>query len=677
MPSPFSQYKGEQIQPINILPYTAQIADTMGKGIAAGIGGIGEAIAKYHQGKAERDELAQTVQGAVSQYVVQDLQNPEDKESYKASDDAPRHSADLINTAIKEGDGDVAKGIAGMPMSKLRAWANLQGKYEKDVQQGIENNFKTKSQEMDAERLRLAAEGQRLENERNQIAAMNSAAEAGIRAWEVGMRAKEFEAKDAERKKVEAQELLKRQVQDVSSIPTSLKVKQQETVLTEVGDIFRPDGTLLASNVELKDGIQALGFKPEDVVTADTAVKAQKLGANYAFDVVGKYLTGNEKFSLAAGFSGAVKEGYVDQFVRNAFKQADAWSMEKTGKGLVGADRFFPQGIDGKIENPSRAFEVAQKIIQDPNFVDYIKQQGVSTVPDGAVFGKAYYTVTGTSKRDMPVEREVELFQIARERMRFEALAKAAGGEDKLPMSWTAYVMSQPDRFLPQAEIQLGDGSRVRVVKMGDKWTTPESVVSNKGALPETKAQLDIISGDKWLRQFEKPTDIGPAVIQFPEGGINSFRGNWEQDYPVLKKGFEDIRLAGEIAAKMRKFAEKGVLEKGLSPQDREEFNQLVMRATTFRKHFIAGGQETEPDAQRLFEQIGALTNVTRLFSSKAHLNAINAFEATIRDQVVSNARNAGFRVAIKNPSQRFNLKEIVNSLESETGVKSTTTKSK
>lgn len=696
MASPFAQYKGEQIQPINILPYTAQNAEMMAKGIAAGIGGLGNVIAKYAEAKAERDELAQVAQSSVSQYVVQDLQNPEDKEAYKASDEAPQHSADLINLALKEGEGDVARGIAGMPISKLRAWANLDAKYEKKVQQTIENRFKQAAIDAEVKRINIAEDGMNLEKEKQrlskEIADFNQRvglSELGLKSVETGIRWNElnFRQKQAEEAKAqqdkdlakrEAMEKLVRDVQDTGSIPTSLKVNEQSTVLEEVGDIFAPDGSLIASNVMLRQGIEALGLNPSDVVTAEKAVAAKQVGADYGFNQVGKYLTQSDKFDIGAGFSGAVQNGYADAFIRNAFKQADAWSVEKTGKPLSGFERFFPQGIDGKIENPSKAFELAQQFLKNNQFVDYMKSRhGVSTVPEGAVFNKAFYTITGTQNYQTPVVREVTLNDYDKEKFRYEQLAKAAGGADKLPLSWTQYVLSQTDRFLPRSQIRMPDGTVVNVTKMGDKgnWMTDAQVLaasSTGGGAIDSKWKMDLITANNWLGQFEKPTDIGPMVIQFPKGGLEKFSGDWSTDYPVLKKGFEDVRLASQIANKMREFAKKGVLEKGLNPADREEFNQLVMRATTFRKHFLAGGQETEPDAQRLFEQIGALTNMTRLFSSDTHLKAIDAFEATIRDQVVANSRSAGFRVAVKGSQNKYNLEELVSKLEKETGVKST-----
>lgn len=679
MASPFSQYKGEQVQQINILPYTGQTAEMMGKGIASALGGLGTAIAKYSEGKRERDTLAEVVQNSVSKYVVQDLQDPEDREAYKASEDAPEHSAKLINDALKEGDGDLGRGIAGIPLSKLRAWASLEQKHEQAVQRDTENRFKADALALDRAKAEFAKtvednrktqEADRLAFEKKRAEDAKRAANRAYKLQEGDLTLRQNQYED-QKKKAEQEEKLKafvREAQDVSGIPTSLTVKDQTTVLEEVGDIFDANGELIASGVQIRDALPALGLDPKDVVTADTALRAKTVGKDYAFNAVGKYLTQNPKFDLASGFSGAVQNGYAESLIRNVFKQADAYSKEKTGKGLSGIDRFFPQGVDGKIEAVSKAYALAEKLMQDGNFVDYIKKQGVPTVPEGAVFNKAYYEITGTQPMERTIVNEVILTDKGIAKARYDQLAKAAGGAGKLPLSFTQLLMLQPDKFIPSAQIQMPDGSVVNVIKSGDKLIPESQFMTGQGrGLPETKAQFDMQSADNWLRQYEKPTDIGPLTVQFA-GGLNAFRGDWDKDYPVLKKGFEDVRLAADIASKMREFAKKGVLEKGLSPKDREEFNQLVMRATTFRKHFIAGGQETEPDAQRLFDQIGALTNVTRLFSSESHLKAINAFEATIRDQVVANARGANFRVAIKGSGTKYDLKKVVSELDKDLG---------
>ena len=618
---------------------------------------IGESIKKYQQSVEERDGLAQLASAELDKYVVQDLQNPEDKTTYKASDDAPKHSADIINLALKEGDGDIAAGMASIPLSKLRGWANVQQKYEKDVQRETENRFNQDKINLERDRIRIAEEDAKLRKR-----------EFAIRKAEADAKKDENERLKQERLKLEAKEKLLRDVQDTSTVPMFQQTKEQVTTVEEIGDIFDKDGNLIAGNVMLKDAMTALNLDPKDVVTQAAAAEFKKAGANHAQNVVGKYLTQNENFDIGAGFSGAVQNGYAETYIRNAFKQANAWSVEKTGSELRGFEALFPNGIDGQIANPSKAFELAQRFTKDPNFLEYIKRQGVNLIPDGATFNKAYYTVTGSTPYQGTVIKEVELTEEARQRVRYNDIARTAGGADKLPLSFEQIKLLQPDRFIPRIQIQMPDGSVVNAYKMGQTYKTDAELVGvGKDGNIDTEAGLNINSADNWLRQFNKPQKFGNIQVQF-EGGIKQFRGKWSEDYPLLRQGFEDVKQTGQIANEMRAFVNKGLLSKVMDIEARNRFDSLVMRATTYRRYFIAGGQETEPDAQRLFDIVGAM-NTSRMVFKEAHLAAIAAFEAILRDKVVSQARQNGFRVAVSTGGGRptpEQLKQILANVEAE-----------
>lgn len=657
MASPFQKYQSEQVPQINILPYTQAMAEQTQKAMA-GLGtNIGESIKKYQQSAEERDQLAQLANSELSKWVVQDLQNPEDKETYKADENAPKHSADIINLALKEGDGDVAAGMASVPLSKLRGWANIQQKYEKDVQRETENRFKEREAEQNDERIRLAKEDAALRKR-----------ELKIREDEAKIRTDENERIKSERDKLEREKKLLKAVQDTSTVPKFQQTKEQVQTIEDIGDIFGPDGSLFASNVMIKDAMQALNLNPNDVVTQATAAEFKASGVDYAYNVTGKYLTQNDKFDIKSGFSGAVQNGYAESFIRNAFKQADAWSNENTGRGLAGFEALFPRGYDGPISNPSKAFELAEKFIKNPKFTDYIKKQGVNMIPDGATFNKAYYTVTDKTPYSTTVVKEIELTEEGRQRIRYNEIARAAGGADKLDLSFEQIKALQPDRFIPRIELQMPDGSIVNAYKMGQTYKTDSELLGvGKGDKPETEAQLNIQSADNWLRRFNKPQDFGNITVQF-QGGVNEFSGKWSEDYPILRQGFEDVKQTGQIANDMRKYVNKGMLSKIMDVDARNRFDSLVLRATTYRRYFIAGGQETEPDAQRLFDIVGAM-NTSRLVFKDAHLAAINAFEAILRDKVVGQARSNGFRVAVKTGDGRptpEQLKKIIADVQAE-----------
>lgn len=660
MASPFAKYTGEQIQPINILPATTEMARQRYEAIA-GLGkNLGDVIAKYSQTQQERDELAQFAQPELTKWVVQDLQNPEDRQVFKADENAPAHSAELINLALKEGDGDVAKGMAAIPLSKLRAWSVSEGKFQKAVQQETENSFKARGLELDAERIRVAQ-------------AANELAKKEYALREADEKRKQ-EGYELDKKKTE----LFRSVTDLTGVPTRTQMREiQATTIEEIGDIFDKNGELIASNVMLRDGMEALGLKPEDVITQAQAVAIKNEGTEgFKFNAVGKYLTQNDKFNYKAPFSEAIQNGWAEPFIRNAFKQANAWSLEKTGKELTGLEALFPQGFDGKISNIAKAYELAAKYSQNPAFVDYIKAQGVNVIPDGAAFNKAFYTVTGTQSYTPTVIHNIELNEAARLRIRYDQIAAAAGGSDKLPLSLWQIMAMQPDKFLPSSEIQMPDGTTQRVYKAGKEWVPATSLVGlGEPSMPKTEAELNIASADKWLKGFNKPQQFGNIAVQFV-GGINNFAGKWSEDYPLLRQGFEDVKQTGQIANEMRKYVNKGLLSKVMDVEARNRFDSLVMRATTYRKYFIAGGQETEPDAQRLFDIVGAMST-SRMVFKEAHLAAINAFESILRDKVVGQARQNGFRVSVNQGGQKFDLKKIIADVEAENAKQGLTTPSK
>jgi hypothetical protein len=659
MPSPFQKYQSEQVPQINILPYTQAMAEQNANAIAGFGKNLGDAIAKYGQAQQERDELAQVAQSELSKFVVPDPANSDDKDRFKPSEDAPQHSADLINLALKEGDGDVARGMAAVPMSKLKGWYNADTRYQKAVQVETENKFKTRELN--------------LRKDANAVA--KAAQDLAKKEYELRKADADRKAQDAKEEKAKLD--LFRRTTDLSGVVTSKDVDEVIPVFEEVGDIWGKDGELIASNVMLQDGMKALGLKPTDVVTEAQAIAARTEGTGFKHNAVGKYLTQNDKFNFQAGFSEAVQNGYAESYIRNAFRQANAWSVENTGRELTGLESIFPRGLDGEIQNPAKAYELAVKYAQNPQFVDYIKKQGVNVIPDGAAFNKAFYTVTGKQEYgSKTVVHKMELKEAERLKIRYDAIAAASGGADKLPLSLYQIMAMQPDRFLPSAEITLPDGSTQRVYKAGKDWVSSTSLVGlGESGTPTTEAGLNIASADKWLRNFNKPQTFGNVTVQFV-GGINNFAGKWSDDYPLLKQGFTDVEQTGKLANEMRQYVGKGLLSKVMDVEARQRFDSLVMRATTYRRYFIAGGQETEPDAQRLFDIVGAM-NTSRMVFKDSHLAAINAFESILRDKVVGQARQNGFRVAVNKSGEKFDLKKIIKDVEADNAKQGLTTPTK
>lgn len=670
MASPFSKYTGEQIQPINYLPYTGEMARQRYEAIS-GLGkGLAEAIKNYQQTKQERETMADVAAGVISNFVTQDFQNPEDKTVYMAKPDAPMHHQDLIKEALKAGDGDIGAGLAAMPVSKLRAWNALHAKYESDVRFETEVALKRGGlniQEQDlAFRRQQAKDDLEFRGKQAKALEEQQKEENRLKAQALSIQRKEFKQKQREAKKAEAQRELVSEIdsQEVSPFGTLV---QQITVTQRVGDIFDTDGNLIVRNVDIEDAIEALGLPRDKVLTKEDASKTiisrQEEIQDFAIQKVGSYFAGgNPTFSLKDDFPTAVQKGYAEQFIRTSFKQANALSVKLYGKELEGLGAYFPEGLEGRMVNGTGAFALAKKFASKPQMVDEVKKQGINVVPENIAFDKLYVTSVQSEKQIVKEEKtEVPLDDLAVFKARYDALQ--AKSNKRLPFSFEQLVDTLPSRFVRVSQVRMGDGTVQRVIRNGTQ-IAPVSSLRQSADAATTQAQFDRQSQDLWVRRFNKPVKVGPLTIQ-SKGGAESFAGDWKTDYPLLTKGLEDISQISSIANEMRKFVNKGPLQKVLDAQGMKRFEDLVARAKTFRTNFIATGQETEADNERLTNIVGGF-DVKRLAFKDVHMQAIDAFEQIVRDKVTARFRNANFLVDV-GQAKRYSqaeIRKIANELE-------------
>lgn len=663
MASPFQKYQGEQIQPINILPYTSEMARQRYEAVS-GLGkGIAQALDNYQQTKQEREEMADVAAGVIANFVTQDLQNPEDKTVYMAKPDAPMHHQDLIKEALKAGDGDIGAGLAAMPVSKLRAWNALHAKYESDVR--FETELALKRGDLDF-RKKQAADDLAFRKEQAKALADQNAEDNRLREQALALQRKQYKQKQREDKKAEAQRELISEIdsQEVSPFGTLIK---ETTVTQRVGSIFDTDGNLIVRNVDIEDAIEALGLPRDKVLTKEDASKTilsrEEDVKNYAIEKVGSYFAGgNPTFSLKDDFPTAVQKGYAEQFIRTSFKQANALSVKLYGKELQGLGVYFPEGIDGRMVNGTGAFALAKKFASKPQMVDEVKKQGINVVPENIAFDKLYVKAIESEKQIVREEKtEVPLDDLALFKARYDALQ--AKSNKRLPFSFEQLVDTLPSRFIRVSQVRMGDGTVQRVIRNGTQ-IAPVSSLRQSADAATTQAQFDRQSQDLWVRRFNKPIKVGPLTIQ-SKGGAETFAGDWKTDYPLLTKGMEDISQISSIANEMRKFVNKGPLQKVLDAQGMKRFEDLVARAKTFRTNFIATGQETEADNERLTNIVGGF-DVKRLAFKDVHMQAIDAFEQIVRDKVTARFRNANFLVDVGQAKRysQADIRKIANELE-------------
>jgi hypothetical protein len=683
MASPFSKYTGEQIQPINILPYTGEMARMQYEAIS-GLGkDIGEAIKGYQAARDERETMAQIAGGVIGDFVEQDLQNPEDKAVYRPKVDAPRHHSDLIKEALKNGDGDIGVGLASMPITKLRAWSALHTKYEQDVKNTAELELKKRGVAVEEDRIQLA-------REQAQIAAMNESARLALENYyrnenlNIAKQNADIEKWKTEQAK---KAIADQQEKDAALLeigneqaPSTIPVTERVTTVNAVGDLFDPKtGDLIVSNVDLKDAIGALGLREDQVITQEQALVLKQQSENYATNQVGKFMTGSQVYDAADTFTTAISKGYAEKFIRETFRNAINRG-EEAGQPLQNWEIFFPNGLDGKIASPEKAFDTAKKFVNFPQFTDYMRKKGVQTIPDGAVFDKTFIkTVTGEYTSTQSVTKNFELKEEARELYRYNAVAaRFAQAGKKMPFTWNQYKDMFPNRFIPSVEVTLSDGTTQRVFQNGQKGWVPEQAFVGVGA-SDGKGSLsdkEVMNADNWLKGLNKPITFGNFTVQFaptdnvPEAGyfgINDFKGIFKEDYPILRDGFQEAQRISQIASEMRQIV-KGTnfVQKMLSPEVTRRFEQLRLTAETMRKYFIAGGQETDKDNERLRTVLADL-NFWNAFKPETHMKAIDAMEAIVQSRVFNVARNAGFRVKTSrtvNAPDSATIKKLADELE-------------
>lgn len=143
MASPFSKYTGEQVQPINILPATTEMARQRYESIANFGKEIGSAIEKYGVKNQERIKNSMFAAGIIGNHLERDPQmtDENDKELPPViSATAPAHIVKLYKKAESEGDGDWVSGMANVSGLEIEAFLANQGKWEKDEQVRREND---------------------------------------------------------------------------------------------------------------------------------------------------------------------------------------------------------------------------------------------------------------------------------------------------------------------------------------------------------------------------------------------------------------------------------------------------------------------------------------------------------------------------------------------------------
>ena len=642
MASPFQRYQSEQVQPINILPYTQAMAENTSKAIA-GLGkGIGEGLDKYNQTQEERKQMAMVTGALIEENLETVMDEVSQDDVTRLKETAPSHIRDIYKKAEKQGDGDWRVGLSGLGNTDFKAFATLAQKYDADEKV-------KQAKYVESEKLRI-----------DQYNAETANLNARTNAKQVAVQTARFKAEqDAIKEQKRLADLATGIQQTV--VPDTEAIFDIQKNRGDIGDLYGPDGELIAGGVEVNDALGALGIKPEEVTTEEEAKRQFREQADYPVIATTRWLAGNDKFDVRADFNTARQTDPLsaDRFIRETLKQA-TYADPKQRENFA---KFFNSGdIEGTLKEgeglKSQAYRMAQAVATSPQMRKWSQSQGVQLIPPLAKISKAYIKVTGKSETEDRILRQVEIQEKRREEMRYEAFKKAyEKGGKVMPFSLPTYMATQSHRFFP--EVKMPDGSIM--YKIGDKVYPQNSLMQwgTEGPPTGTQVPLKEVQQDNFLKGFNKPVQVAKGEYWQFTGGARQWKGDFEKNSDILTQGVTDMLGINAIADKMITMQKTGgKVEKVLSPSWQREYDNLNRQAQTYRRYFIATGQETEPDNARLAD-ILASRDLFDTLNPELKIKIIESFRQIVADKVRGAWRAGGGQ--IKMTGERIDITGLAN----------------
>lgn len=633
MPNPFTQYTSEQVGQINILPAVGQISEMLRKGIADFGQGVGEAYTGYKREQAEHDIMAQNAITSAMKYLRQDPNDDSGRGDFEVDSTAPSHTALLIKEAFKAGGNDwsttdtAVKGMAGIDTNKLRAWMGDETKYKVEKQQEFDNDIKGREMNAREKTLQLAEQ-------------------------------------DAQRKDAEFQRGVATQkaLIDIEREKVATTAIGENKVVTKhrIGDLYAKDGTLLAWQTNIESVMAENGLKDSDVVTRETHDAQIKVYDDYPSHATAQHFAGiadtkvpfNPELPLKDNQELHRNSGATEKFIRNAFKVG----TELESPALrAQAKVFFPEGFSGPISNMNGAYAMAKNIAKTKPVQERLaKNYGVGMVPNGAVFDKAWVDVTGTTDSISVNKIEVPIHPDAQEKARYDAVSARMG--DKMPFSFEQFKILNVGHRIPWSY----DGQGNKVVQVGkganERWIPYNNLSQVTAEAPKNQFEQNRLGTNTWLQGHAgKGLHYGPQGNGFTlvyNGTIDNLRSpNPVEDSQFVSEGLGAVVDIRRIGAEMKSLINgAGVVEKNLSVSYNQKYENLSLQAQTYRKYFIASGQETDKDNARLTTMVTD-NSFLKTFTPAEQIEIINAMERIIGNKILGKWTAMGGKVLEDKPN--------------------------
>jgi len=641
MPSPFTQYTGEQVPLTNILPAYQASADTLAKGIMQFGAGIGKSIETYQKAQSEHNTLSAIAYQSLSKYLTQE-ENPNDDNGdsgqldYVIKPTTPQHSNELLKKVFKLGGGNMqdpettaSAGLARISTEDLKAWAMNEDVFKKEEQQNITNTN-------EGRRIKVAEEGNALARDR-------------------------FNEELRKEKAMETKLALSQRVSE-----TPLDISETTATITgngavqelDVGNIFNADGTLAVGNAYIDQALQATGIKKSDLLTAEQKAELVARQGDYPRHAVANFFAGNPKVPFNPSLE--LKENLeIDAQATRKFIKGTL--SEALGQGLLtqeSYDKLIPKGADDPFPNINFAYKMATNFTPNKEnqsethkkfFQRTSTDYGFSLLPKGVEFNKGYIEITGKEKYTPSEKMTVQISPLLQERARYEKVrAELAKNNQPMPFSFQTHLLLNGNGMMP---IHTNPITGQQFVSLDGKTMTPANLLGVQ--TPEQVRNLDELKmrgANNLLEHYSKGQRFGEKgqgfTVTTPKGmKVTDIRSadplgalnNFQEGIPVVV----DINRIGSEMIKMIKETPTGFK---FMPKYQKDYENLSLQAQTYRKFFIASGQETDKDNARLTAMVTDASFMSNVLP-ETMVKIVEAMKRVVALKVLGNGSGIGITV--------------------------------
>lgn len=667
MPSPFQKYQGEQIQPINILPYTAQIGETLSRGIEKFGENISKGLTAYKQDQEQKALLAADAEAAISKYL---RINPEiDQNEPELSETAPSHIRDIYKKAQSQPDG-----LLGLASTDLMSFAKNNQQYKVEQQQDFENGLKTRAADLAQSQFELqekqvkhqkkvTADNYQLAvknyewtvqsgKDRLEIDRANAQVQQALSAAKLALSPKEWELLDAQVKASVQQSraaglAVDKGQLDLDTAKSAAQAKQatldagytvprdedKYIVVGRSGVYIDPDGNVVWAE-DLDKELKDRGFTEDQVTKTTAPVVASSVSSSIA-----QKLSGDPKFNpdldAVNNSSGRKKE-----FILGMYKAMLEFKPDKAAQ-IDKAFRWNPntKTLNSDVELNTDTYNNAVKLLQSEDF------QGWATKKYGITKGEAVVapvptktvTVTWEGERYGTTRVIKNNFQYAMEvyeQARANWEEANPNNKNKFPMTWqdTSKALGIWGDWTP-----VVTGGGVMLQSPDGKQIIPEQQwlgMSNAANTPKSQWEMEGMRYSNFLRPYFRVTEkgiegktVGDFVIRYDVGVRSPDNlvaaspavdlGKSQTDIMDVERALFTISTGMTSLKEMWKEQPMGEAFKPTSQwQKKYEATQRNVEAA-FRKVLLAPGTETEKDADRLAIQMAAPDFILLLSDTK------------------------------------------------------------